>query len=1169
MIKKAIKILATVVVAIAAFAFAGTTEARAETLLSGNFSSLGQLDAQFDVYGDTPAVDGSLELLPEGETLVLSKRGDFDDFTLDAQYEITGNQSTPGNSEVGILLHAEKTGGEGVAEGLSGMLVGLEYVGDRMQCSVGWYFDGVFEPAGYWDAGWENGFAPRNLRIVVKESTVSIIIDNWQAFVQMDKFYQTGKVGIISKGVGLKIGSFAVSSAPDSIYPAVTREQWQGNDSINTGKAFTKGQKHSFEMTLPKQADIEKLTLYRRADAPSTQSVKVEIDGEDAGIWNAYGGDVAFDIPLEKAEGKEKLTFTVTMLDEEGMYNSDYYWLGYVSGGKEYIADSLDVGSAHDEAAHSFKCDPEVPAWDSFYKRFMSTSSVQIITAYPGIELKKVVAPAVTAPDAVLEKGTERVDLADLADVSYTSFDIETEYYLDGVKLEGSVAEISGGEGHTYTVKVKCLPYNTYSQLGAVAFNEISATGNITFSETETSVVTLNRDDIYDKIFGGWAGANWGIYAGLDTECVYNDQPSPETEIEWLLGDAYCTDDDTNVEYMFLHMMEVYGVNDISYDDFAEEFLFHCQNYVWCANLEARELMRSGVLPPMSGQKQYNSQWSAIDAQIESEIFGMTAPGNPVDAYKRSKWWVSAVGDGVAVENAAYYAMLCASAFYLEDVDELLRETNRLIMQLSGGDAIETVDCVNFVLDECEKIADSYRKGDEQWRQVRLALKNKYYTGNAVDARLNFASVIMALALGDGDFEETARIAVLAGWDNDCNAATACTIAGMISGWSGLPQNLKEQSGTYYYNSRRPGLTSDSFDGITRRIMVQGEKVLLSNGGSIENGVWTVPVQTLYTPASYASALTLEKAASDAAGSDGFKKIYDEKLAFSTGMAGENIGDAIEYSFEGSSVCVKAMLSAAGGEAEIFVDGISYGTRTFRADPADGASGLVRNCYGQTVARIRGLEEGGHTLKIVVTAPGVCVVESIAAEVSEEEFLGSITSETNLARQYFATPICSVMTPGPGAGGNPSLSVINDGLYFTDFNNLKQQYDTFLGYENGVEVPKEFEDYIGYTFSHEFTLSKIVFQEGGHWAGGGWFADGTLRVEIFTGGEWKSVGFEVSPAYPDGNQLGDFGAFGETYVFTIINPEKASGIRLIGTPGGYQKLISCAEMEVYKEEERI
>lgn len=112
MIKKAIKILAAAVVAIAAFAFAGTTEARAETLLSGNFSSIGKLDAQFDVYGDTPAVDGSLELLPEGETLVLSKRGDFDDFTLDAQYEITGNRSTPGNSEVGILLHAEKAGGE-------------------------------------------------------------------------------------------------------------------------------------------------------------------------------------------------------------------------------------------------------------------------------------------------------------------------------------------------------------------------------------------------------------------------------------------------------------------------------------------------------------------------------------------------------------------------------------------------------------------------------------------------------------------------------------------------------------------------------------------------------------------------------------------------------------------------------------------------------------------------------------------------------------------------------------------------------------------------------------------------------------------------------------------------------------------------------------------------
>ena len=50
MIKKAIKILAAAVVAIAAFAFAGTTEARAETLLSGNFSSIGKLDAQFDGY---------------------------------------------------------------------------------------------------------------------------------------------------------------------------------------------------------------------------------------------------------------------------------------------------------------------------------------------------------------------------------------------------------------------------------------------------------------------------------------------------------------------------------------------------------------------------------------------------------------------------------------------------------------------------------------------------------------------------------------------------------------------------------------------------------------------------------------------------------------------------------------------------------------------------------------------------------------------------------------------------------------------------------------------------------------------------------------------------------------------------------------------------------------
>ena len=61
----------------------------------------------------------------------------------------------------------------------------------------------------------------------------------------------------------------------------------------------------------------------------------------------------------------------------------------------------------------------------------------------------------------------------------------------------------------------------------------------------------------------------------------------------------------------------------------------------------------------------------------------------------------------------------------------------------------------------------------------------------------------------------------------------------------------------------------------------------------------------------------------------------------------------------------------------------------------------------------------------------------------------------------------------------------------------------------------------------------------------------------------KSVEYNITPAYPVANDLSSFGPFGEIYTFELKTPVKGDGIRLIGTPGGYQKLISCGELEVY------
>lgn len=1140
-------------------------------LFSEEFASIDEVKAKFSVYGDGANVsNGSMVLGGDGSGMILTEKNDFADFIVDVKYEVLNNVNSSGKSEVGVLLRA---GGDSF-DSLNGMLVGLEYIGGTMNVTLGYYFDGQFESAGYWDAGWGKGFAERNLRIVVKNDTVSVIINNWQAFVALDKYFDTGSVGFISKNIACKIDDFTVREAPESIYPALTREQWKGCDTIQDGKQFAKGENHSFDMQLP-DAEIKSLTLYRRADHTAVQAADIIIDGKKTGTWNASANgtnssDLAFNIPESAYINKNKLHFEVNCID--GAYTTDYYFLVYETDAGAFIADSVDVGNAYDEKSHNFVCGENIK-WDSFYKRFFSTDDMLIISARKGATFDYVMKPSAVASDIEVSEDVTRVDLKEYVKIGKTGFGFTEEYYFCGKKLDGSIAEITENGEFAYSVKLVALPFNKYSQQGAIAFDPITASGTVKRSEKATEALVIDKATVYDKIFGGWTGANWGTYAGLDTECKFNHEPNPSTEMKWNLGQGYCTDDDTNVEYMFLHMMEVYGVNDIAYEDMPEEWLTHCQNYIWCANETARNLMSGGLMPPLTGSKEYNSNWSAIDAQIESAIFGMIAPGMLENTYTRSIWWLKSVGDGYALENAAYYAMLCSAAFTENDINKAIDKVSSAILIYSEGRAQSSVEIVNFVTDSYNNLKTEYETNKEAWRKTRAQIYNKYWNGSSVDANVNFALTMMSLIYGQNDFEETARIAVLAGCDNDCNAATACTISAMLCGFNGLPEKLRAQSGYMYLNSRRPGLTDDTFDNITKRIMAQGEEVIASCGGSIDEQTYTV-MDKAFEPKSYSAAEYSRKVPVKDKGwtHDGFEKIYNPEIEGKIGYVSIKSGAKLTYTFDGSSVGVSAMLCPGGGRVEIYVDGISYGTASLKTDPADGASGSVSVCYGQTIKKIRGLSEGSHVLEIIALDEGkqhLIEYASIACSKAEylsylEEYYASLPAGTNLAQVKGVKVICSVMTPGPGSGGNPSVSVINDGKYFTDFSNLKQQYDTFLGFDNaGKLVEKNFDDYFGFTYDAELTFGKVIFHEGGHWNGGGWFANGDVRVEVLTDDGWVNAEYSIDKPYPVGNTLADFGPFGETYTFTLKNKTKGKGIRIIGTPGGSQKLASCAEMEVY------
>jgi cysteine-rich repeat protein len=139
----------------------------------------------------------------------------------------------------------------------------------------------------------------------------------------------------------------------------------------------------------------------------------------------------------------------------------------------------------------------------------------------------------------------------------------------------------------------------------------------------------------------------------------------------------------------------------------------------------------------------------------------------------------------------------------------------------------------------------------------------------------------------------------------------------------------------------------------------------------------------------------------------------------------------------------------------------------------------------------------------------------------------------------------------PLGDGNKNLEVIRDGdkppVGTTD---PTREYDTWDGANTAPE------DWIGYTYPTPQTFSRLVFQEGMNFAGGGWFD--TLTVQVRQNGVWTAVsGLTSAPAYPANDGINY-----ETYTLTFT-PVTGDGVRLDGAPGGSADFISVGELEVY------
>lgn len=167
-----------------------------------------------------------------------------------------------------------------------------------------------------------------------------------------------------------------------------------------------------------------------------------------------------------------------------------------------------------------------------------------------------------------------------------------------------------------------------------------------------------------------------------------------------------------------------------------------------------------------------------IGAQIRADSWGYAAPGNPELAADFA--WRDA--RMTHVKNGIYGEMFCAAmiaaGFATQDPLEVVEAALAEIPKRSRlhKDIRDTIAI-------CREHGNRASEFEAVFGKIE-ALLGHYH---AVHTNNNAALVVAALLLGRDDFEKTIAIAVMGGWDTDCNGATAGSIWGAMHGASRIP----------------------------------------------------------------------------------------------------------------------------------------------------------------------------------------------------------------------------------------------------------------------------------------------------------------------------------------------------------------------------------------------
>lgn len=633
----------------------------------------------------------------------------------------------------------------------------------------------------------------------------------------------------------------------------------------------------------------------------------------------------------------------------------------------------------------------------------------------------------------------------------------------------------------------------------------------------------ISYETLRSKIAGAWLGQMVGNIYGLEYENKFVEEPGQEPFVwnkamrKMSAVDGAFSDDDTDVEYMYLMMMEKYGVSP-TYAQMREGWMYHIRDRVWLANRASLGAMHYGLTPPFTGKKENNPHWFQIDPQLINEIWGYTAPGMVDYAAGISEWAARITSDSWATSPTVVYGVMYSEAFFESDTRKLLEiALSRLPKEDRFANTIR--ECIAM-----------YDKDPADWHAARKFIKEKYYDNEDSfsktiwNANLNGAMGILSLLYGEGDIEKTLKIGCALGFDADNQTATVCGILGVINGgenvpteWS-MPKEFPHWTKPFndrYINVTRYDMPDASIEDLIDRTVAIAVKVVETNGGR-----------------------TVER--------DGKKYlIVNTKAEFNAPMefcVGREpviiVGEKVDYDFscEANRAYDWNLVKGTLPEGLSFDKGRLSGVTT------------KKGSYDITLSLGNGTETLEKDFRLIVRGRNIAPTGEVIASVQKTNFDVLDSCWTTNSHAFYAE----------------SVDVINDGI-------VDGPASVFYSLEAKSNAPKQ--DWFGYVWNEPVSFDMVSFHYGCLEEFGGWYSD--MRVEILDeNGKWKAVESTVSPALPESDAVFIQPHFAE-FLFSFA-PVKAKGVRVIGNDKvethwhKYTKnvstFISVSEVQVYEAE---